>query len=252
MTDGTNWKLVWSDEFDAAVGSAPDPRRWGYDLGGHGWGNRELQTYTDLVENASIAADPLAGNGTALSIKALKNPDGSFTSARLTTHDTFQTTYGRFEARIKMPVGQGIWPAFWLLGGNMGVVGWPRCGEIDVMEWIGRMPGTAYGTLHGPGYNGARGIQGAYPPSGELDFSTAYHVFSVDWSPSIIEWHVDGNLYHALTPAELPSEAQWVLDHAFYLILNLAVGGAWPGYPDESTSFPQTLSVDYVRVYQSQ
>ena len=251
LTDDSKWKLIWHDEFDTELGDTPDPGRWGYDLGGHGWGNKELQVYTSLPENACVVVDADAAAGKSLAITAIKKPDGGYTSARLVTRHTFQSTYGRYEARIKMSAGQGIWPAFWLLGGNMSEVGWPKCGEIDIMEWIGRVPGTGYGTLHGPGYSGKDGIQGKFPATGEAVFSGEYHAFSVDWSPNLIEWHIDGVQYHKLTPADLPNGAPWVYDHDFYIILNLAVGGSWPEYPDDSTTFPQSLNIDYVRVYQS-
>jgi beta-glucanase (GH16 family) len=249
LPDSASMELLWSDDFDGEIGSPPDGDRWVYNLGGHGWGNSELQVYTDRRENVSIAADVDAKSGKALAITALTMPDGTITSARITTRGKFQTTYGRFEARIKVPEGQGIWPAFWLLGADMGEVGWPECGEIDIMEWIGRIPGTAFGTVHGPGYSGDEGPQGAYPPTGEGQFSGEYHIFAVDWTPGRIDWYVDGNRYHTLTPAGLPEGTRWVFDHDCYLLLNLAVGGEWPGNPDATTTYPQTLYIDYVRVY---
>jgi beta-glucanase (GH16 family) len=242
--------LVWSDEFDQAEGTAPDPSKWNYDLGGGGWGNQELEVYTDARENSAIAADPDATDGKALAIRAVRTAAGGYTSARLKTQGLFTTTYGRVEARLKLPHGQGLWPAFWMLGNNIGVVGWPTCGEIDIMENLGQDPTRIYGTLHGPGYSGSQGLQGSYTlPGGQL-FSDGYHVFAVDWSPGLIEWSVDGHVYHTRTPAMIPAGTQWVFNNApFFLIMNFAVGGAWPGNPDATTSFPQTLYVDYVRVY---
>ena len=240
---------VWSDEFNQAEGTAPDPSKWTYDLGGGGWGNQELEVYTNALENARIVADPDATNGRALAITAVHTA-GGYTSARLKTQGLFTATYGRVEARLKLPRGQGLWPAFWMLGNNFGTVGWPACGEIDVMENLGQDLTRIYGTLHGPGYSGAHGLQGIYTLPGGPSFGDGYHVFAVDWSPGLIEWSVDGQVYHTCTPATIPTGTQWVFNNApFFLIVNLAVGGAWGGNPDATTVFPQTLSVDYVRVY---
>ncbi|MFC7584693.1 ricin-type beta-trefoil lectin domain protein [Nonomuraea antimicrobica] len=169
-----------------------------------------------------------------------------YTSARLLTAATFTRAYGRFEARMKIPRGQGIWPAFWMLGNDIGSVGWPNSGEIDIMENIGREPSTVHGTIHGPGYSGGAGIGAGYSIGGA--FADAFHTFSVDWSPNLIVWYVDGNEYQRRTPADLGGN-RWVFDHPFFMIMNVAVGGYWPGYPDGSTTFPQSLTVDYVRVY---
>ena len=171
-----------------------------------------------------------------------------YTSARLKTQGKFAQTYGRFEARIRVPRGQGIWPAFWMLGADIDQVGWPRSGEIDVMENIGREPAIVHGTMHGPGYSGGSGIGGAYTlASGP--FADDYHVFAVEWMPGEIRWFVDDTEYRRSTPASLPAGAAWVFDHPFFMLLNVAVGGAWPGDPDASTQFPQQMLVDYVRVY---
>ncbi|HJZ91617.1 MAG TPA: glycoside hydrolase family 16 protein [Gemmataceae bacterium] len=242
--------LVWSDEFDGPPGSAPDPAKWGYDLGGGGWGNAELEVYTNSTQNASITADPGATDGKALAIRALKTGTNSYTSARLKTKNIQSWTYGRFEARLRLPYGQGMWPAFWMLGSNIDSVGWPTCGEIDVMENIGREPSTVHGTLHGPGYSGGNGIGAGYTLPGGQKFSDAFHTFAVDWGPNTIRWYVDDQLYQTRTPADLPAGKAWVFDHNFFMILNLAVGGQWPGNPDSTTVFPQTYLVDYVRVYQ--
>lgn len=241
--------LVWSDEFNQAEGAAPDPSRWGYDLGGGGWGNQELEVYTAARDNSRIVADPGATDGKALAIVA-DQAAGGYTSARLKTQGLFATAYGRVEARLKLPRGQGLWPAFWMLGNNLGTVGWPACGEIDVMENLGQDLTRIYGTLHGPGYSGAQGLQGTYALPGGPSFGDSYHLFAVDWSPGLIEWSVDGQVYHTCTPATIPTGTQWVFNNApFFLIVNLAVGGAWGGNPDATTVFPQTLYVDYVRVY---
>ncbi len=239
------WSLTWSDEFNGPNGSAVDSSKWSFDIGGNGWGNNELEYYTDRLANASLQDG-------ALVIKALKETYGGreYTSARLLTRNKFTQTYGRFEARIKVPYGQGIWPAFWMLGDNLSTVGWPNCGEIDIMEHIGREPSTVYGTLHGPGYSGGNGVSASYslPPSQK--FSDAYHTYAVEWEPNVLRFYVDGLLYKTRTPADLPAGQTWVFNHPFFLIINVAVGGTWPGYPDATTVFPQQMQVDYVRVYQ--
>ncbi|MCI0421319.1 MAG: glycoside hydrolase family 16 protein, partial [Acidobacteria bacterium] len=173
-----------------------------------------------------------------------------YTSARLKTQVKFEQTYGRFEARIQIPSGQGMWPAFWLLGSNILDEGWPACGEIDVMENIGKEPSTVRGTLHGPGYSGTGSIGAKHSlPQGQR-FSADFHVFAAEWEPQTIRWYVDDQLYQTRTPADLPAGRRWVFDHPFFILLNLAVGGNWPGSPDATTVFPQTMRVDYIRVYQ--
>ena len=249
----SEWTLVWSDEFDAEDGSSPDPANWTYDLGvgANGWGNRELEYYTDRSpENVVIS------NGN-LVITALQErytgPDGimrNYTSARLKTQGLFSLAYGRFEARMKIPYGQGLWPAFWMLGDNIRDVGWPTCGEIDIMENIGREPSTIHGTIHGPGYSGGSGIGASYTLAAGQNFADGFHVFAVEWEPAVIRFYVDDVLYRTTTAADLPAGRTWVFDHPFFLIVNVAVGGDWPGSPDPSTVFPQTMLVDYVRVYQ--
>ncbi|SDM18413.1 glycoside hydrolase family 16 protein [Allokutzneria albata] len=244
--------VVWSDEFNGPAGGAPDQSKWSYEPGNgnNGWGNHELQAYTTRRENVST-------NGAGqLVITARRENSGvpcwngqpcQYTSGKLITKNTRTFTYGRVEARMKLPTGKGIWPAFWMLGTDIGQVGWPQCGEIDIMENIGSVPNTVHGTLHGPGYSGAGGIgataQNARP------FHEDFHTFAVDWSPNRIVWSVDGRVYQTRTPADLGGR-QWVFNHPFYLILNLAVGGDWPGSPDGSTRFPQQLLVDWVRVHQ--
>jgi beta-glucanase (GH16 family) len=241
--------LTWSDEFNAAAGTAPNSAKWRYDIGGGGWGNSELEYYTNRTQNA---AHDGAGN---LVITARKeNPAGygcwygscTYTSARLLTSATFTQTYGRFESRMKIPRGQGIWPAFWMLGTGSG--GWPQIGEIDIMENVGFEPSTVHGTIHGPGYSGGAGVGAGYSLPGGQAFADAFHTFTVDWEPGAITWYVDGIQYSRKTSADIRGN-QWVFDHPFFMIMNLAVGGAWPGNPNASTVFPQTLTVDYVRVY---
>lgn len=242
--------LLWQDEFNQPAGSAPDSAKWVYDLGDNGWGNQELQIYTDQRENSFVVADSEATDGHALVIKAVRNPAGGYTSARLKTHGKFATGPARIEARLKLPKGQGIWPAFWMLGDNIKQVSWPACGEIDIMEMIGHQPGTLYGTLHGPGYSGTKAPTKSIELPGGATFGDAYHVFAVDWKADRIDWLLDGKIFHTQTPATLPPGTKWVFDGPpFFLLLNLAVGGLWPGYPDETTEFPQEYRIDYVRVY---
>ena len=248
------WRLVWADEFDGAAAAAVDARKWTEEVGGGGWGNKELQFYTAGAKNAS-----LDGRG-FLVIRAVAEtlPESfkcwygpcRYTSARLVTRGKFGQTYGRFEARLRVPAGQGLWPAFWLLGEDITRVGWPACGEIDVMENIGREPSVVHGTVHGPGYSGANGLGAAYELPAGRRFADDFHTFAVEWEPNVIRWYVDGHHYHTLTPDKLPANAKWVFDHPFFILLNVAVGGQWPGDPDKTTTFPQTMTVDYVRVYE--
>jgi beta-glucanase (GH16 family) len=243
------WQLSWSDEFDAPDGSRPDPSRWMYDVGGNGWGNNELETYTNRADNARIEKGALVIIARAERFTA---PDGTprdYTSARLKTLGRFAQTYGRFEARLQIPRGQGIWPAFWMLGTDIDSRGWPDCGEIDIMENIGREPTIVHGTMHGPGYSGGGGIGMPFQSPDGTPFAAAYHVFAVEWEPSEIRWYVDGRLYETRKPADLPAGARWAFDHDMFLLLNVAVGGNWPGNPDQTTVFPQQMLVDYVRVY---
>jgi beta-glucanase (GH16 family) len=236
------WRMVWHDEFDSAAGTAPDRARWTFDLGQTGWGNAELEDYTASTANAFHD-----GEG-HLIIQSIALPGGKYTSARLKTQGLSAFRYGRIEARIRIPFGQGIWPAFWMLGKDIGTAGWPRSGEIDIMENIGKEPAMVHGTIHGPGYSGASGISGSYT----LDkgrFADDFHLFAVEWQPDSIEFSVDRTMYKRITPADLPKDARWVYDHPFFLLLNLAVGGRWPGNPDATTQFPQRMIVDYVRVY---
>ncbi len=234
--------LVWSDEFNGAAGSAPSAANWNHETGSHGWGNHELQNYTNSRANSA-----LDGNGN-LVITARREANGTYTSARMTTQNKVQPHFGRVEARIKIPRGQGIWPAFWMLGGNFPGTPWPNSGEIDIMENIGREPHLVHGTVHGPGYSGGGGITGSYMHPQGWSFADDFHTFAVDWSPGSITWSVNGNPYHTVTRASTGGN-QWVFDQPFFMILNVAVGGDWPGYPDGSTQFPQQMTVDYVRVY---
>jgi beta-glucanase (GH16 family) len=249
-SDPTVWSLTWSDEFEGPNGSPVDPAKWSFDIGGNGWGNNELESYTNRSVNSHLEDG-------ALLIRVLKetytgsdNITRNYTSARLLTRNKFTQAYGRFEARIKIPFGQGIWPAFWMLGDDIDTAGWPACGEIDIMENIGREPAIVHGTLHGPGYSGGNGITASYALPSSQKFSDDYHTFAVEWEPNVMRFYVDGLLYKTRTPADLPAGKTWVFNHPFFIILNVAVGGNFPGNPDATTVFPQLMKVDYVRVYQ--
>ncbi|MGC4806989.1 family 16 glycosylhydrolase [Micromonospora sp. DT233] len=240
--------LTWADEFNAGAGTAVDQNKWRFDIGGSGWGNNERQYYTNSTSNAVHD-----GQGNLVITARKENPANyqchygrcEYTSARLLTSATFTQAYGRFEARIKIPRGQGIWPAFWMLGNDMGSVGWPNAGEIDIMENVGKEPNTVYGTIHGPGYSGGGGITGSRTVGSPL--ADGFHTYRVDWEPNSIVWYLDGVEFHRVDPSRLGGN-RWVFDHPFFMILNVAVGGNWPGYPDGSTQFPQQMLVDYVRV----
>ena len=233
------WEIIWQDEFD---GEQLDPDKWTMEIGGHGWGNNEKQFYVDRPENVRLEDGHLV-------IEAINEffIRRHYTSGRIKTQDKFSFTYGRVEARMQLPYGQGIWPAFWMLGSNIGTTPWPSCGEIDIMEHIGREPTRVYGTVHGPGYSGAGGVGHftTFPPG---SLSDEFHTFAVEWEENEIRWFVDDEQFFKLTPAQVPGE--WVYDHPFFILINMAVGGYWPGEPDDTTVFPQYLKVDYVRVYQ--
>jgi uncharacterized protein (TIGR03437 family) len=254
----TAWQLVWSDEFNGTAGSPPDATKWNYDLGGGGWGNNEAETYTNSSSN--VFQD---GKGN-LVIRAIRDSSGNYTSARLQTGGPGASTqtadgkwqYGWIEARIKIPFGQGVWPAFWMLGEDIATVSWPTSGEVDVMENFGTFNNNASvnnGTAHGPGYSGGNGLTAAYTlPLGETVYDD-YHVYALQWSQDSLQWYVDGTLYHTVTPASLPGGDQWVYNAPFFILLNLAIGGpgTFLGTPSPNAPFAnQDMLVDYVRVYQ--
>ncbi len=254
----SGWKLVWSDEFNGSAGSPPDPTRWNYDLGGGGWGNGELEVYTNSPNN-------VFQDGTGhLVIRAIRDAAGNYTSARLQTGSPGASThtadlswqYGRIQARIKLPFGKGVWPAFWMLGENIDAVKWPTCGEIDIMENFGTFNNNvsiSNATVHGPGYSGGNGIgKSAALPLGRK-VSDDFHVYAVEWAQDSIEFFVDGVSYHKVTPASIPKTTPWVFNSPFFILLNLAIGGpnTFLGTPDPKAPFPdQDMLVDYVRVYQ--
>lgn len=245
------WTLAWSDEFDGPAGTSPSAAHWTFDIGTGvgGWGNNQLEYDTARPENAALDG---AGH---LAIVAREESYGGmeYTSARMLSRGRHEPAYGKIEARIKLPAGAGLWPAFWLLGTDISTVGWPACGEIDVMEYVGRDRFRVFSTVHGPGYSGGSGISG-----GSLDltstgvgFDEAFHVFAVEWDCDRLLFLVDGAPIGApVTPSRLPYGTEWVFDHPFYLILNLAVGGTLGGTVAPETVFPATMLVDYVRVYE--
>jgi len=237
-----DWSIIWHDEFDGPAGQLPDPTRWAFDIGTN-WGNNQLEYDTDRAVNAS-----LDGEGHLLITAREEQYQGcQYTSARIVTRDLFEPTGGRFEARLQLPTGQGFWPAFWLLGADVYDIGWPQCGEIDIMENLGQQPHLIYTTVHGPGYSGGGGVGLSWElPQGGL--VTDFHIYAVEWTAVSIIWLVDGIEVFSVTPGDLPGD--WVFDHPFYLILNLAVGGNWPGPPNQDTIFPQSVVVDWVRVYE--
>jgi beta-glucanase (GH16 family) len=232
-------QLVWSDEFD---GARVDAAKWSFSPGAGGDAT-ELEWYTDGA-NARVDAG-------VLWLEARREPMSGrdYTSARLQTKGLASFTCGRFEVRARVPAGQGLWPAFWLLGDDVDTSGWPACGEIDVLENIGKEPGITHGSAHGPGYSGGKGLTATHALPGGAKLSDDFHTFRVDWEPGSLSWYVDDVLYQTRTPADARGSA-WVFDHPFFLILNVAVGGAWPGNPDSTTTFPAAMKVDWVRVSQ--
>lgn len=239
-----DWELVWSDDFSGAAGTAPDASKWVFDIGtgGNGWGNQELQYYTNRPSNIG-----LDGQGNlVLTARQESYKGASFTSARIKTQGKFQQAYGRFEARMKTPYGPGLWPAFWLLGANIETATWPQCGEIDIMEQRGQEPYINHGTIHGPGYSGGNAITKSFANTNGR-FDTEFHVYAVEWGTDYIDFFVDNFLYQRITPQNTPG--QWVYNQPFFILLNLAVGGSYVGFPTSDTPFPQNLTVDYVKVY---
>ena len=235
--------LLWSDEFEGPAGQLPDPAKWAFDIGTD-WGNAQLECTTDRPENVA-----LDGEGHLAIVAREEQHEGcAYTAGRIKTQGRFARAYGRFEARIKLPVGRGLWPAFWLLGADFETVGWPACGEIDIMEYRGQEPNIVHGSLHGPGYSGGSAITGRFTLPG-AGFDEGFHVFAVEWDANTIAWFVNGQVYQRRGRNDLPSGARWVFDHPFFIILNVAVGGNFVGSPDQSTQFPQTMLVDWVRVY---
>lgn len=246
----TTNNVTWSDEFDTI-----NTNTWNFETGGGGFGNNEREYYTN-GQNAFIQYDGAAGSN-VLVIEARKdNPANyncwygrcEYTSSRMTTAGKKTFQYGRIEARMKLPQTQGIWPAFWMLGSDIGAVGWPQCGEIDIMEHVGFEPVITHGAIHGPGYSGNTPFIGANYLNESVNNN--YHVYAVEWNANGIKFFVDGNNFYSVTKAQAQTYGNWVYDHPMFLLLNVAVGGNWPGSPDGSSTFPQRMLVDYIRVYQ--
>lgn len=253
------WNLVWSDEFNGPANSVPDASVWKYDLGGGGWGNGELEHYCAPFSSAAPCVAGRSniyedGNG-HLVIQATRASDGTWTSGRLKTEGTKSFQYGRIEARMKLPVAAGFWPAFWMLGANIGTVGWPAAGEQDIMEWVQSYgPTTTSSTLHGPGYSGAHGIGNrfTFPAGGQVD--TDFHTYGVIWAKDKLQFYRDdpAKIYFTLTPTNLPAGTTWVYNQPFFILLNFAIGShGFAGGTDASTPASGKVLVDYVRVYQS-
>lgn len=243
----SSYVLSWSDDFSGANGSSPDSSKWVMETGGGGWGNNELETYTSRPENAKIQDGNLVITAIQENFTGTDGISRPYTSARMKTAGKFDQKYGRFEARIKMPAGQGIWPAFWMLGNNIDSVPWPSCGEIDIMENLGKEPATVHGSLHASGFDSTASYS-----LNTGKFADDFHVFAIEWEPAAIRFYVDGNLYDTRTPANVPAGKTWAFDHPFFILLNVAVGGNWPGSPDATSTFPQNMLVDYVKVYSKQ
>jgi beta-glucanase (GH16 family) len=241
-----SWTLTMADEFDGAEGTPPNAAIWAYDIGGNGWGNGQLEFNTNRLENVS-----LDGEGNLRIVAREESFMGNdYTSGRIKTQGFFEQKYGRFEARMKLPAGQGLWPAFWMLGADVDEVGWPETGEIDIMEFRGQQPDLIYGSLHGPGYSGAEAIGGTFRlPDGET-FADDFHVFAVDWDPGQIRYWVDSKLYQIITTPRVSDSGKWVFDHPFFVLLNVAVGGGFVGPVGRDTEFPAVMLVDYVRIFE--
>jgi beta-glucanase (GH16 family) len=261
MTTKPEGVLVWADEFNFRAGTLPDNRKWLREQGGQGWGNQELQCYTNRVQNAQTD-----GQG-HLAVIARKEPgytcsDGTaddYTSARLTTYGRYSFTYGRMEMRAKFPTASGMWPAFWALGTDIYTAGYPQSGELDTTEVVYPDSDQTTGSLHGPALDPTKAVlPGPYTVNGSyrggVDLGDGFHVYGATWTADRVSFDLDGHTYRTITKAEVEDhsnpEYQWVFDKPFFLIVNLAVGGIWPGPPASSTVFPQKMLIDYVRVYQ--
>ena len=245
------WVLKWSDEFD---GKSIDASKWAHQVGNGtlygeqaGWGNNEKQFYTSDLANSGIITDD-DGNS-VLFIEAINSPiEGyDYSSARLVTDSLFSFRFGKIEARIKLPYSQGIWPAFWTLGSNKPDIGWPGCGEIDILEMLGGAEDIIYGTVHYVNMDNEYNSIGDFNTHSSGKYSDDYHIYSFEWTPDNIKWYIDNSLFHQVAITDDMKE--FLRPH--YLIMNIAVGGYWPGYPDETTVFPQRMLVDYVRYYEN-
>jgi beta-glucanase (GH16 family) len=255
-----SWNLIWSDEFNGSAGTLPDSTKWNFDVGNNGgWGNGESEFYCVAGSNSApcSSANPnsfMNGSG-SLVIRARKTASGTWTSARMLTSGKFSIQYGRIEARMRLVAASGLWPAFWMLGTNIGTVGWPSCGEVDIMEWVDNYgPSVTSSALHGPGYSGGGniGVQSGFPNGTRVDDAN-YHIYGVIWSPNQIQFYRDStaNITRTITPANIPAGTTWAYNHPFFILMNQAVGGNWFPGPDGSTPAVNDVLVDYVRVYQA-
>lgn len=242
----SGWTITFSDEFEGEAGTALDKTKWNQIRQGDGFGNNELEFYTDRTDNVSLDGEGFLN----IVAREEKYENRDYTSGRIETHKKFEQQYGRIEARIKLPTGQGIWPAFWMLGNDVLDVSWPDCGEIDIVENIGSEPTIIHGSLQGPGYAGENPVRSTYSLPDDAAFSDDFHLYAVEWEADAVRFYVDEDLFETRTPEDLPDDTRWVFDHPFYMLMNVAVGGNYPGAPDETTVFPQIMQVDYVRVYQ--
>jgi beta-glucanase (GH16 family) len=246
-TDTGAWTVSWSDEFEGPADSSVDENTWNFDIGNGdgGWGNQQLEYDTPYTTNVA-----LDGEGHLQIIARQESYSGfSYTSGRIHTKDKVSLGYGRYEARLQMPFGTGLWPAFWLMGSDYEVVGWPSCGEVDIMEIDGAYPLQLHGTVHGPGYSGGSGVGMTY--TADVPLTSDFHIYAVEIQPEQISFWLDDTQYQVLTPEDLPSGAEWVFDGEFFVLLNLAVGGHFVDDPDFTTDFPATYLVDYVRFMES-
>ena len=239
-----DWQLVWEDEFDGDANTPPNPEVWKHDVGGNGWGNNQLEYNTDRTDNVR-----LTGEGQLEIVAQREEYEGNaYTSGRILTEGLWEGGYGRYEARIQVPQGQGVWPAFWMLGAEFETVGWPTCGEIDILEMRGDDPFMVHGTVHGPGYSGGEGVGGSYESG--VSFAEEFHIFRVDIDPDHISWYLDDEEFFTLRSGEVPEGAPWAFDGEYFLLLNVAVGGQFLDDPTEDTEFPVSMLVDYVRYYE--
>lgn len=238
------WVQIWADEFDGPAGALPDASRWTFDVGGDGWGNQQLEYDLDSADNAG-----LDGDGHLVITARKQSFDKNFyTSARIKTQGLFAQRYGRVEARLQLPSGRGLWPAFWMLGANIDEVSWPKCGEIDILEMRGQEPSVVLGSMHGPGYSGGAALS-ARRRLESGSYADDFHRFAVEWDPTRVVFFVDDEPYQTVTAEAVLARGPWVFDHPFFLILNVAVGGNFVGNPDATTTFPQRMVVDWVRVF---
>lgn len=255
---------VWSDDFNGAAQQLPDPSKWTFDVGNQAGGEKPEAEIYCAPQGGPRACDPRRPNAFEdgaghLVIRAQRNADGSWTSARITTRGLKDFQYGRIEARMKLPVGTGLWSAFWLLGANFPTAGWPAAGSVSIVENVssnarsnGLGPSVIRSTLHGPRYSGANGLWHDFRlPNGARVDDGSFHTYGIIWSPGMIQFYVDdpSNVFFVQDSSDLPEDGQWVFDHPFYMVMNLALGGDWANDPDATTPNPSDLLVDYVRVY---